>query len=93
MGNRVKKFEATPFLIFGSVSSAKNGPVSNSITSKTKSVTGMFCPPTYSILTMSMEFDKTFQTEANTPLITKMTMKIFLNIFGRSYETRQIAKF
>ena len=28
---------------------------------------------------------KTFQTEANTPLITKMAMKIFLNIFDRSY--------
>ena len=28
---------------------------------------------------------KTFQTEANTPLITKMALKIFLNIFGRSY--------
>ena len=36
-----------------------------------------------SILTMSMEFDKkTFQTEANTPLITKMALKNFLNIFG-----------
>ena len=32
---------------------------------------------------------KTFQTEVNTPLITKMAFKIFLNIFGRS----QIAKF
>ena len=33
---------------------------------------------TDSILTMPIEFDKkTFQTEANTPLITKMAMKIF----------------
>ena len=36
-------------------------------------------------VTMSMEVDKTFQTEANTPLITKMALKIFLNIFSRSY--------
>ena len=28
---------------------------------------------------------KTFQTEANTALITKMALKIFLIIFGRSY--------
>ena len=28
---------------------------------------------------------KTFQTEANNPLITKMALKNFLNIFGRSY--------
>ena len=34
---------------------------------------------------MTMEFDKNLQTEANTPLITKMALKKFLNIFGRSY--------
>ena len=28
---------------------------------------------------------KTFQTDANTPMITKMALKIFLKIFGRSY--------
>ena len=33
-------------------------------------------------LTMSTEFDK---TSSKSPLITKITLKIFLNIFHRSY--------
>ena len=46
IGKSVRNLEATPFLILGSVSSGKKGPVSNSTTSISKSVTGMFCPPT-----------------------------------------------
>ena len=36
---------------------------------------------------------KTLQNKANTPLITKITLKIFLNIFHQNYYTRKKSLF